>query len=431
MGRWWAGIDWSWGLQDFVIIDEEGKVVLHLRVEESREGVEQILGALRALNPTSHRFSRRQVPIAIEDGTRLLVAELQRRRQPVVVIPPAVTSRYRGRHGAAVSKSDRGDAALLADIIRQNPGRRSFLPENSDQAAAIAVLARTQASSTQAARAIMLRLRSHLGLYFPAAVEAWSGTQHGLRRPEARAVLALAPTPRQAAALSKRRLHDTLAAAGRTRLLDEEAGRLRDLFAASALRQRPETEQAMGERTRLHLAELSIACQHAEHLSNLADTRFSAHPHHRIYRSFPACGPIVAARLFAEIGDAPERFPTGRHLRAYAGTAPITWSSGSSHTVVHRTVCNRALKATVHQWAFGALTRSPGCRALYDARRQRGDGYAAALRHVGNRLLSGLHHCVRTDQLYQEHVMFPTADGRDEVTGGQDEHLRVTLGREP
>ncbi|MFM9462707.1 transposase [Streptomyces scabiei] len=46
---------------------------------------------------------------------------------------------------------------------------------------------------------------------------------------------------------------------------------------------------------------------------------FSAHPHHQIYRSFPACGPLLAARLCAEIGDTPDRFPTGRHLRAYAG----------------------------------------------------------------------------------------------------------------
>ncbi|MFM9462708.1 hypothetical protein ACKI1K_07620 [Streptomyces scabiei] len=51
-------------------------------------------------------------------------------------------------------------------------------------------------------------------LGYPAAVEAWSGIQHCLRRPEDRAVLALAPTPRHAAALSKRRLHDTVAAAG-------------------------------------------------------------------------------------------------------------------------------------------------------------------------------------------------------------------------
>jgi hypothetical protein len=80
----------------------------------------------------------------------------------------------------------------------------------------------------------------------------------------------------------------------------------------------------------------------------------------------------------------------------------------------HRKVCNRALKAAAHQWSFGSLTRSPGCRSLYDARREHGDGYAAALRHVRNRLLSGLHHCVRTDQLYQEEAMFlPRPAGTD------------------
>lgn len=55
------------------------------------------------------------------------------------------------------------------------------------------------------------------------------------------------------------------------------------------------------------------------------------------------------------------------------------------------------LKRAARQWAFASLTRSPGCRgALYNARRERGDGYAAALRHVSNRLLSSLHHCLRT-----------------------------------
>ena len=407
MRRWWGGIDWSWGQQDFVVIDDEGTMVTHLRVAESPEGAEQILGALRALNPTSHRFSRRQVPIAIEAGDRLLVAELQRRGQPVVVIPPMVTARYRGRHTAAVSKSDRGDATLLADIIRMHPGRRRAMPVNSDQGSAIAVVARAQAASAATARVTMQRLRSHLGLYFPAAVEAWSGMQHGLRRPEARAVLAAAPTPQQAATLSKRRLHDMLAAAGRTRLLDEEAARLREVFSEPRLRQRPQTEQAMGVRARLHLGELSSACRQAEELAVLADEMFAAHPHYQIYRSFPACGPVLAVRLFAEIGDAPDRFTSGRSLRAYAGTAPITWASGSSRAVVHRTVCNRALKAAVHQLAFGTLTRSPGCRSLYDARREHGDGYAAALRHVGNRLLSGLHHCLRTGQVYREEAMFP------------------------
>jgi hypothetical protein len=63
------------------------------------------------------------------------------------------------------------------------------------------------------------------------------------------------------------------------------------------------------------------------------------------------------------------------------------------------------------------VTVSVAAATLHNVRRERGDGYAAALRHVGNRLLSGLHHCVRTGQLYEEHVMLPgwgPVDGRPE-----------------
>jgi len=411
MRRWWGGIDWSSQLQDFVILDDDGAIVTHLRVQESPDGVREILAALRGLNPTSHRFSRKQVPIAIEDGGRLLAVELRRRGQPVVVIPPAVSARHRGRRGAAVSKTDRGDAALLADIIRQQPGQRRTMPETSDEAAAVAVLARAQSSAAHNVRESAVRLQSHLALYFPAALKAWAGMQQGLRRPEARAVLTLAPTPAAAAALTKRRLYDTLATAGRARLLDQEAARLREVFTDPSLRQSAATERAMGERTRVLLTLLDAACSAADGLAEMAEEQFSAHPHSGIYRSFPGVGRLGGPRLFAEIGDDPGRFATARGLRAYAGTAPITWSSGTSHVVTHRTVCNRALRVAVHQWAFVSMQHSPGCRGLYDERRERGDGYAAALRRVGGRLLTGLHHCLRTGALYDEEKMFPCRPG--------------------
>ncbi|MFF4924269.1 transposase [Kitasatospora sp. NPDC001261] len=419
MTRWWAGVDWSEKLQDCAIVDEGGRVVTHLRVEERPAGVAQFVGALRELNLRSHRFSRRQVPVAIEDGRRLFAAELQRLRQPVVVVPPAVVARHRGRLATASSKSDRTDAALLANIVRMNPDRHRTVPETSDQATAIAMMARAQQDAADRSRELMLSLRSHLVLYYPAATEAWATMQYGLRRPEARAVLAQAPTPLAAAALSKRKLAEALAGAGRTRLVDNEAARLRELFAQPRLRQRPATEEAMGARAAVLLADLSQACTHAQLLADRTDDLFSRHPHAAIYRSFPGCGPLIGARLFGEIGDDLERFATARGLCSYAGTAPLTWASGGSRAVTHRKVANRRLKATVHQWAFGTLTRSPGARRLYDDRREKGDGYASALRRVGGRLLSGLHHCLLHGELYSEEAMFGSGEARDGPEAGQ------------
>ncbi|MFK0142528.1 hypothetical protein [Streptomyces murinus] len=94
-------------------------------------------------------------------------------------------------------------------------------------------------------------------------------------------------------------------------------------------------------------------------------------------------------------------------MRAYAGAAPLTWAPGSSSQVSHRRIANKRLKATGHTWAFATLTRSPGCRALYDARREAGDGYAAALRRVFARLLGSLHHCLAHEELYREDLAFP------------------------
>jgi integrase len=49
-----------------------------------------------------------------------------------------------------------------------------------------------------------------------------------------------------------------------------------------------------------------------------------------------------------------------------------------------------------------AITNSPAARAHYDHRRQLGDHHAAALRHLFNRYLGQLHHCLTTSQAYNE-----------------------------
>jgi transposase len=116
------------------------------------------------------------------------------------------------------------------------------------------------------------------------------------------------------------------------------------------------------------------------------------------------------ARLLAELGDDPSRFGSARGLRAYAGCAPLTWASGASTMVTHRRIANRSLKVTGHQWAFSSLSRSAGCRAHYDRRRQAGDRYAAALRNLNGRLLTCLHHCLATGEHYLEEVAFPAPD---------------------
>ena len=228
-------------------------------------------------------------------------------------------------------------------------------------------------------------------------------------RPEARAVLAAAPTPADAARLTLAQLRALLKKAGRSRGIDTEAARLREAFRAPQMRQLPLVEQAMGRQALALLGQLDAACAGAADLEHAVTESFNLHPDAGIITSFPGLGALTGARVLAETGDDRSRFQDAKGLKAYAGAAPITRASGKTRSVTHRRVKNNRLNAAGYTWAFSALTASPGARAHYDRRNDAGDRHAAAQRNLFGRLLGCLHHCLATGQHYDEATAFPAA----------------------
>jgi transposase len=112
--------------------------------------------------------------------------------------------------------------------------------------------------------------------------------------------------------------------------------------------------------------------------------------------------------VLAEIGDDRARFADARSVKAFAGSAPVARASGRSISITHRKVKNFRLSAVGFTWTLAALTVSPGARAHYDRRRAAGDRHAAASRHLFNRFLGCLHHCLQTNTFYDESSAFTT-----------------------
>ncbi|MFI1801917.1 transposase [Streptomyces sp. NPDC020379] len=102
------------------------------------------------------------------------------------------------------------------------------------------------------------------------------------------------------------------------------------MFQEKRLRQPLAVEEAMGQQALALLALLDQACRAVDDLTDRATAAFLAHPHAPVHLSFPGCGPLIGARLLAEIGDDPSRFATAKGLRAHSGAAPLTWASGST-----------------------------------------------------------------------------------------------------
>jgi len=403
-----CGIDWAEDHHDIALVDAGGQLLARRRISDDAAG----LAALAGLLAEHGDGAEDPVPVAIETPRGLLTACLRATGRAVYPINPMAVARYRDRHSVAGRKSDHGDAVVLANILRTDAHAHRPLPADTELAQAIAVLARAQQDAVWARTAAHNKLRSHLREYYPAFLAAFADLRGGIARPEARAILAAAPTPAAAARLTLTQLRVLLRKAGRRGGIDAEAARLREAFRAEQMRQLPLVEDAMGRQALALLRQLDAAAD----LEQAATESFNQHPDAGIITSFPGLGPIAGARVLVETGDDRSRFADAKGLKAYAGAAPITRASGKTTAVLHRRVKNQRLAAAGYVWAFAALTASPGARAHYDRRRNHGDRHAAAQRNLFGRFLGCLHHCLATSQHYDENTAFPNPAAASQAT---------------
>jgi transposase len=396
------GVDWGERHHDLCLLDQDGSVLAARRIADGLAGV----GELHAL-VAAHAEEPAQVVVGIETDRGLLVGALLVAGYQVYAVNPQVVSRYRGRHQVSRAKSDRGDAKVLADLVRTDRHNHRPVAGDSPLVEAVKVLARAHQGLIWARQRHVNALRSALREFHPGALAAL-GAQ--LAEPEALAVLELAPTPELGRRLTRAAVRRALVQAGRRRNLQARVVAVHDALAAPQLAAPEPVQAAYREVVAALVAMLRCLNAQVAALERQLASRFTAHPDAAIVRSLPGLGVVLGARMLGEFGDDPHRYATAKGRKAFAGTAPITRSSGLRTVVVARAACNQRLVDACYLWAFAALTASPGARRCYDAHRTRGATHHQALRALGNRLVGVLHGCLAHRAVYQEQTAWPAAE---------------------
>jgi len=392
------GIDWGEHHHDLCLLDQDGRLLAAGRITDGLAGA----GELHAL-VAAHAQDPGQVAVGIETDRGLLVGALLAAGYQVYAVNPQVVSHYRNRHGSSRAKSDRGDAKVLADLVRND--RHNHRPVAGDSPL-VKVLARAHQNLIWSRQRHVNALRSALRDFYPGALSAL-GAQ--LAEPEALAVLTLAPTPEQGRRLTRAAVRRALVGAGRRRNLQARVVAVHAALAAPQLAAPATVEAAYREVVVALVAMLRCLNEQVAALEEQLAARFAVHPDAAILRSQPGLGVVLGARVLGEFGDAPHRYATAKGRKAFAGTAPVTRSSGLRTVVVARAACNQRLVDACYLWAFAALTASPGARRCYDAHRARGATHHQALRALGNRLVGILHGCLARQVAYQEQLAWPAA----------------------
>jgi transposase len=395
-----VGIDWAEAGHDVCVVDEAGAVRGRRRIEEGVVGVGEFhrLVAAQVIEPS-------QVLIGIETDRGLLVGALLAAGYVVYAVNPLAVSRYRERHVTSGAKSDPGDAKVLADLVRTDRHNHRPVAGDSELSEAVKVLARAHQELIWQQQQLVNQLRSRLREYYPAILAAF-GNELGSR--DALAVLTAVPTPEQGRKLSQAKLASVLRRAGRERHLEARAAEIQAYLRAPQLSAPALVSQAYGQSTAATVGILRELSRQIASLEAELGQLFESHPDAEIYRSLPGLGRVLGARVLAEFGDDRTRFAHPKARKNYAGTAPITRTSGRRRTVQARVARNRRLANACYWWAFSALTRSAGARRYYDQLRRRGKGHHQALRSTANRLVGILHGCLDHRQPYREEIAWPT-----------------------
>lgn len=406
--KMWCGVDWAERHHDVAIVDETGSLRARVRITDDAAGFTQLLELLA----THGRDCAEPIPVAIETAKGLLVANLRAAGVPVFAINPLSVSRYRDRHTPSRAKSDAGDALVLAHILRTDAPSHRPIPDDSELALSIRQLARAHQDMIWDRMQAASKLRSLLREYYP----TFLATFDDLASREARAVLHLAPSPANATRLRRNTVVAALRRAGRSRGLQAAVAKILEGLKSPQLRQPPQLEAAMALQADALARTLDTIVANIADLEAALTTAYASHPDAEIISSFPGLGTVLGARVLGEMGDDRSRFADARGLKAFAGTAPVTRSSGMKTVVTMRVVRNKRLGQAAYLWALPMLAHSPGARAHYDRRRAAGDSYSAAARNLTNRGLGMLYHCLQTRQLYDENKAFAHTPGAATAT---------------
>ncbi|HEY5092535.1 MAG TPA: IS110 family transposase [Acidimicrobiales bacterium] len=388
------GVDWAETHHDVCVLDEGGTVLARKKIPDSLVGV-------RALHELLSTFAEEpeEVIVGIEKDRGLIVTAILAANYHVYGLNPMSVARYRERHVTSGSKSDPGDAKVLADLVRTDRQNHREVAGDSEDADAIKVLARAHQSAIWSRQREINALRNALKDYYPGALAAF-GT--GLDDRDAVSILEIAPTPALGAMLSLSKITSALRRGGRQRNLERRAKEIQTALGEEQLRERPKVELAYGTIASAHVTMIRTYSAKIAELENALAESFKQHPDATIILSLPGIGTVLGARVLGEFGDDPNRYADAKSRRNYAGTSPVTKASGKSRLVLARHARNRHLAAAADQWAFCSLQSSPGARAYYDELRGKGKSHRQAIRQLSNRWVGIWHACLEKKVGYDE-----------------------------
>jgi hypothetical protein len=334
--RYYLGVDWADQAHQVWVSDRQGNKVIDMKVAQTPEGMSEFSRWL-------HERSGEAIELwaAIEKPEGRIVDFLLDNGVVVYPINPKAVDRARDRFRMSGAKSDLFDAYVLSEFLRTDHGHLRALRPNSEQAQELKMLTCDyQRLVTQRTR-VLNQLTATLKEYYPRPLELFDDLSTG----KALDFIKQGPTPEAVNQLSRKQWKRFARA---HRFTEDQTEELWKTLKAPQLPIAQHVVRAKAKLVTVLVEELEVMVKATSRYAAEVQRFFASMPAAKLVGGLPGAKTgTTLASLWAELGDAPGRWQSFRHLQAQAGSVPLTKESGKCRVVQFRYSCNKRLRHAV------------------------------------------------------------------------------------
>lgn len=315
-------VGWDWGstAHDVTVIDSAGERVHRMAIPHTEDGIARAVAKLADYGDPG------ELPVAIEATRGLVVDRLPGAGHPVIPVHPNAFHAVRPRWGAARAKNDPGDSFKLADYARTDIHRLPVLVPTLPETLELQALTRQRDCQLALRIAAVSQLAALLDQHWPGGKTIFAQ----LHSPIALDFLDRYPTPQAATSLTPARIEGFCRRRG-------YSGRRSGAELLDRLRRTPISASRLGEPIVAQLIRGQVAVVRAlqagiDTLDTVIAEKATAHPYAGLLADLPRIGTLNLAQIIGEVGPILERATSFDQLAAETGLAPVTRSSGKTHT---------------------------------------------------------------------------------------------------
>lgn len=371
------GVDQSQKKHDICITDASSRQLARGTVSHTLHGFQWIDEQCQRLGMVAS-----DCVVALESAHSLLVDYLVDHGYQVYVIPGRAVNRYRDRHRQSRSRSDRGDAFVLAEMLRTD--RHKYVPLEADMPLTrqVCSLVRVLTTLKRHGTRVSNQLRQLLWRYYPVAAELFNQ----LDQPLTLAFIQAYPTPQAAQRLTLPE-YTAFCHAHHYYRADYIARRYGELMSTKTFAS-PAVANAYAQQAQALARVLLCLVRERDAAQKALTQAFEQHPDAFIFASLPGAGEFLAPALLSKFRDCRARFPSAAVAQAIAGTCPVTDESGKRKRILFRRACDREFRHIATQFARSSIPNSSWAAAYFETVRPRCDKVSQAYRCLANRWLA-------------------------------------------